>query len=188
MTDDIKTGNFVLPGDKLGVIEEFLPGSGTYQENGVIFSSKIGIVLIDTKAKKISVFPRTEKPFIPQKGDTVMGKIVSVQGKKALVSIAMVGDKILSSSFTGQIFIRQVTGEYLDTLDDVFKTGDIVKANVIDDKEEVYQLSTIDPKLGVTKAYCSRCGGLLDKFKRNLKCKLCGNVENRKTSTDFNSN
>ncbi|MHA1754412.1 MAG: exosome complex RNA-binding protein Csl4 [Candidatus Odinarchaeia archaeon] len=188
MEDNVKTGSFVLPGDKLGVIEEFLPGPGTFQENGVIYSSKIGIVLLDTKAKKISVFPRTVKPLIPKRGDTVLGKITMVQGKKAIVTIVMVGDKILSSGFTGQIFIRQVTGEFLDSLDDFFKIGDIIRANVIDDRDEIYQLSTADPKLGVIKAYCARCGTPLRKFKKQLKCDSCGNIEKRKTAVDFGIN
>ncbi|MHA1409181.1 MAG: exosome complex RNA-binding protein Csl4 [Candidatus Odinarchaeia archaeon] len=188
MKKEMRTGSFVLPGDKLGVIEEYLPGAGTFQEKGVIFSSKVGIVLIDTKAKKISVFPRTVKPLIPKKGNIVKGKIMTVQGKKAIVSIAMVGDKILSSTFTGQIFIRQVTGEYIDTMEEAFKVGDIVKAMVIDDRDEVYQLSTADPKMGVTKANCTRCGGTLIKFKNQLKCVQCGNLETRKTSTEYDSN
>ena len=116
MDNSIKTGSFVLPGDKLGVIEEFLPGPGTFQEDGVIYSNKIGIVLLDTKAKRVSVFPRTVKPLIPKRGDVVLGKVTMVQGKKVLVTIAMIGDKVLSSGFTGQIFIRQVTGDYLLSL------------------------------------------------------------------------
>ncbi|MBS7659300.1 hypothetical protein KEJ28_01220 [Candidatus Bathyarchaeota archaeon] len=31
------SGRFVLPGDLLGVIEEFIPNSGTYVENGNIY-------------------------------------------------------------------------------------------------------------------------------------------------------
>lgn len=185
MSGEVKTGNFVLPGDRLGVIEEYMLGSGTFQENGVIYSSRIGVVLIDSKAKKISVFPKTTKPLIPKRGDIVLGKIVTVQGKKAVVTIAMLEDKILSSGFTGQIFIRQVTGDYLESMDDMFKIGDIVRANVIDDREEVYQLSTVDAKLGVIKAYCAKCGGPLRKVNRQLKCDLCGNMESRKTAIDF---
>ena len=31
---EISSGQFVIPGEKLGVIEEFIPDVGTYVENG----------------------------------------------------------------------------------------------------------------------------------------------------------
>jgi len=187
MGGEVKTGNLVLPGDKLGVIEEYVLGSGTFQEDGVIYSSRIGIVLIDNKAKKISVFPKTTKPLIPKKGDIVLGKVLTVQGKKAVVAIAMVEDKVLSSIFTGQVFIRQVTGDYLDSIDEMFKIGDIIRASVIDDREEVYQLSTANSELGVIKAYCAKCGNTLRRVNKQLKCDSCGSVETRKLASDFGS-
>ncbi len=185
MSGEVKTGNLVLPGDKLGVIEEYVLGSGTFQEDGGIYSSRIGVVLIDNKAKKISVFPKTAKPLIPKKGDTVLGKVITVQGKKAMVAIAMIEDKALSSIFTGQVFIRQVTGGYLESIDDMFKIGDIIRASVIDDREEIYQLTTAGPELGVIKAYCAKCGNVLRRLNKQLKCDSCGNVEMRKLASDF---
>ena len=37
-----KIGHLVLPGDRLGVIEEFIPDMGTYVKDGVIFSKIVG--------------------------------------------------------------------------------------------------------------------------------------------------
>jgi exosome complex component CSL4 len=37
----------VLIGDYLGTIEEFVPGDGTYAEEGKIYASTIGPVVID---------------------------------------------------------------------------------------------------------------------------------------------
>ena len=42
-----KSGHLVLPGERLGVIEEFIPDSGTYVKDGVIFSKIVGRSLMD---------------------------------------------------------------------------------------------------------------------------------------------
>ncbi|MCJ7714526.1 hypothetical protein MUO66_08745, partial [Candidatus Bathyarchaeota archaeon] len=40
-----KSGKLVLPGERLGVIEEFIPDSGTYVKDGIIYSQVIGTAL-----------------------------------------------------------------------------------------------------------------------------------------------
>ena len=52
-----RSGKFVIPGEKLGVIEEFMPGPGTYVHNGTIYSKITGRTLVDVLNKKISVYP-----------------------------------------------------------------------------------------------------------------------------------
>ena len=34
-----QSGDVVLPGDRLGVIEEFIPGLGTFEDEGIIFAT-----------------------------------------------------------------------------------------------------------------------------------------------------
>ena len=51
----IKNGAFVMPGDKLGIIEQYLLGKGTYEDNGEIKSSVLGNVQIDSKMRTITV-------------------------------------------------------------------------------------------------------------------------------------
>ena len=48
-----KSGRFISPGERLGVIEEFLPGQGTFIENGVIYASIVGMLLNDQLNKKV---------------------------------------------------------------------------------------------------------------------------------------
>ena len=55
---------------------------------------------------------------------------------------------------------------------------------VISDKNKTFHLTTRDENLGVIYAFCSQCGGILIK-RRNLRCTICGNVEKRKTASDF---
>lgn len=39
----------VMPGDKLGIIEQYVPGEGTYDDEGEIKSSVLGNVKINQK-------------------------------------------------------------------------------------------------------------------------------------------
>ena len=55
-----KSGDFVLPGDALGVTEEFIPSEWTYEEEGKIRSLVAGTVSVDNKNKKISIIPKTK--------------------------------------------------------------------------------------------------------------------------------
>ena len=51
----IENDKIVMPGDKLGIIEQYLPGEGTYDDNGDIKSAVLGNVKINQKMKVISV-------------------------------------------------------------------------------------------------------------------------------------
>ena len=46
----------VLPGDRLGVVEEFLPGLGTYEDGGTIYANFTGTARIDNKNKVTGMF------------------------------------------------------------------------------------------------------------------------------------
>ena len=46
-----KEEQIVMPGDKLGIIEQYLPGEGTYDDNGDIKASVLGNVKINQKIR-----------------------------------------------------------------------------------------------------------------------------------------
>jgi exosome complex RNA-binding protein Csl4 len=53
--DNDSENNWVLPGDKIAVIEEFLPDETCYEQDGGIYSKILGRVVTDPKKHKISV-------------------------------------------------------------------------------------------------------------------------------------
>lgn len=181
-----KSGQFVVPGERLAVIEELLSGSGTYaSEDGTIYSSITGQVLVDTFNKTVTVHPWVHLPVMPREGSIVIGQVSSLQDKVATVQIFKVGRKYLSSGiFIGSLHISMVNADYVKTMFDAFKVGDIIRAKVVNDKNLAYQLSTIDRTLGVLHAFCSRCGFPLER-KQNLQCQVCKNVEERKLAPDY---
>lgn len=184
MNEVRSSGQFVVPGQKLGVIEEFIPDSGTYVKDGCIYSTSVGYVLIDFANKKVSVYPVARNVNVPKIGSTVIGWITSVQSSYATIRIIKIGRRFLSGHFTGIIHISDVSHRYVDNMHDAFRIGDLVRAKVISDKNQTFHLTTRDDNLGVIYAFCSQCGGILVK-RRNLKCTVCGNVEKRKITLDY---
>ena len=180
-----KSGHLVMPGERLGVIEEFIPDSGTYVKDGVIFSKIIGRSLVDLQNRRVSVYPVIEGAVYPKVGTVVIGQIGNAQSDNVLVKIFRVGKKKLSGSFGGILHVSDVSDRYVDQMSDVCKPGDIVRAKVISEKNKVFHLSTNDRNLGIMYAFCSRDGTLLNQEGYDLKCPKCGNVERRKTAPDY---
>ena len=180
-----KSGHLVSPGERLGVIEEFIPDSGTYVKDGVIFSKIVGRSLLDLQNRRVSVYPVAEGVVVPKLGTVVIGQIGNAQSDNVLVKIFRIGKKKLSGNFGGILHVSDVSDRYVDSMSDVVKPGDIVKAKVISEKNQVFHLSTNDNGLGIVYAFCSRCSTLLEQQNYDLKCPKCGNVERRKMSPNY---
>ncbi|MGD0643629.1 MAG: exosome complex RNA-binding protein Csl4 [Candidatus Bathyarchaeia archaeon] len=180
-----KSGHLVLPGERLGVIEEFIPDSGTYVKDGVIYSKIVGRALLDLLNKRVSVYPLTNGAVVPKVATTIVGQIGNAQSDNVLVRIFKIGQKKISGNFGGILHISDVSDRYVNSMNDVCKPGDIVRAKVISEKNRIYHLSTNDKGLGILYAFCSRCGSLLEPQRYDLQCPKCGNIEKRKMSSDY---
>lgn len=180
-----KSGQVVAPGDKLGVIEEFTPGSGTYEYEGTIYSAATGRALMDLLNKQVSVYPKAHITNVPHVGSTVIGQVSEMQSKQATIRIFQVGDRSLSGFFSGLLHIGDVSPRYVESMYDVCKAGDIVRAKVISEKNRVFHLTTNDKDLGVIYGFCSRCGHSLMQKRFIMRCPECGNSERRKTAIDY---
>jgi exosome complex component CSL4 len=180
-----KSGLFVVPGERLGVIEEFTSGSGTYIENGTIHSKVTGCTLLDMLNKEVSVYPLIKEAIVPQVGSIVIGIVSDVKSKNATLTIFQVGAKGIAGAFKGMLHISGVSHGFVDNMFNVCKAGDIMRAKVISTKNRSVFLSTAEKDLGVVSAHCSLCGHLLQTGNRGLICSNCGNNERRKTSPDY---
>ena len=185
MSENRQSGQFVVPGQKLGVIEEFIADAGTYVEEGVIHSKNVGYVQMDHINKKVSVHAAAKNFNVPPVGAIVVGDATGVQISMANIRINMVGNKVISSHFSGVIHISDVSFKYTENIFDAFRAGDLVRAKVISDKNQTFHLSTKGDNLGVILAYCSHCGGILSLSRNELKCEECDYVERRKIALDY---
>ena len=185
MHESRTSGQFLVPGDRLGVIEEFMPGPGTYVENGTIYSKITGRALLDMLNKRVSVYPLIHAVGVPRPGSTVVGQVSDTKSRTAALRIFKVGKRSVSGFFTGILHISDVSPRYVETMFDVCKAGDIMRAEVISDKNRTYHLSTADKNLGVIYALCSQCGHMLTLQRERMRCTRCGKIERRKTALDY---
>ncbi len=180
-----QSGQFVVPGKPLGVIEEFTPGQGTYVEKGKIHAEVCGRTLLDLQNKTVSVFPLCPAAKVPKVGSIVTGQVSKLQNKTALIRIFKIGKEQLSGVFSGLIYISDISPSYIDSIHDAFKPGDIIRAKVISTKNRVYHLSTNDKNLGTLIAFCSNCGHLLTQKRLRMHCSSCGRTERRRVAVDY---
>jgi exosome complex component CSL4 len=176
---------FIFPGERLGVIEEFLPGQGTYVENGTIYSATTGYLHLDKINKEAQVHSQVRVPLVPKKGDIVIGHVSSVQDKTMSIDIFQIDDKVINTSFKGVMHVSDTSQAYVKTLFDVFKVGDVVRSRVMSTMNREFHLTTQENGLGVIKAACSRCGSQLIIQNRRLRCPSCHISERRKLASDY---
>src|SRR5665647_1559891 len=143
-----KSGHLVVPGERLGVIEEFIPDLGTYEKNGVIYSKIVGRSLLDLQNRRVSVYPVVSGVVVPKIGTVVIGQIGNAQSDNVLVKIFRIDKKQLSGNFGGILHVSDVSDRYVDQISDICKPGDIIKAKVISEKNQVFHLSMNDKGLG----------------------------------------
>jgi len=178
--------NFVIPGDMVGSSEEFLPGSGTYEENGNIYASATGRIAINKRDRSVYIEPLTKMPPTPREGDIVVGRVTDIKGSVALVELSRIKgslDREIAGNTSAAIHISNVKDSYVQDLAQEFGYQDIVKAKVIDTRN--MRLSTVDKNLGVITSVCSRCKTPLKYENGKLKCPQCERRETRKLSSDY---
>ncbi|MFH1404268.1 MAG: exosome complex RNA-binding protein Csl4 [Candidatus Altiarchaeota archaeon] len=180
MSDEI-----VMVGDYLGTIEEYMPGQGTYAEDGKIYASRVGQKVLDPERHTASVLGR--KPPVINVGQTVFGEVMSVRKSNVTVLVSKIrGEKGVIDD-KAMIYVSNISDKYVEKPEDFFKIGDIVEAKVIKMDSDVIDLST-KGDMGVVKAFCSKCRTPLSistKYQGKMECPVCGSVELRKTAKDY---
>ncbi|MCD6324035.1 MAG: exosome complex RNA-binding protein Csl4 [Desulfurococcales archaeon] len=176
----------VLPGDELCVIEEFLPGYGTFEKEGVVRAAWAGKVQVDMVARTVSVLPIKGVPRLPERNSVIYGVVAVVKDEFAIIKILKdLRGVEYPSGFTGLLHISQASDRHVKDLYEVIRVGDIVKGKVLSDHPP-YNLTLREPRLGVVLAFCGECGAILKKTGPDtVKCPKCGRIEKRKLSVDY---
>jgi len=183
----VKTDEFVFPGMELGFAEEFMPGEGTYEEDGKIYSCLTGNAKVDQKERKIEVAPKTSTIPVLKNGDIVIGTIAVVKQQLAIVAIkGLKGtERTLPGTLDGTIHISQVKDSYVSEITRELSDGDVVVAKVVNANRVSIQLTTNGPELGVIRAFCHQCNLALVQADDKLKCSTCGRTQERWLSKDY---
>ena len=176
----------VFPGEQISTTEELLPGDGTFEEDGVIRSSRLGTYYVDEKHRKAIVKPLTSIPVELKKGDIVLAEVMSVRSNMVIAEVIHVKGKkrAITGDTNGTLRVSEISTGYVKDPSTEYSPGDIIRAKVTQVKPSV-QLATKDKDLGVIKSYCSRCRYPLVNKGRMLECQNCKNQERRKTAIDY---
>jgi exosome complex component CSL4 len=141
---------------------------------------------MDLLNKQVSVYPVIRAASSPKTGSIIIGQVSQTQNQTANVRILKIDKKILTGPFTGVLHISDASPVYVDSMFDVCKSGDVMRAKVISETNRVYHLSTaVDRNLGVIIAFCSSCGHTLQWRRSRMRCPNCGRIENRKIASDY---
>ncbi|MEM4967805.1 MAG: exosome complex RNA-binding protein Csl4 [Zestosphaera sp.] len=177
----------LVPGDEVCVVEEFLPGRGTYEVGGRVRSAVIGYPITNLDLRIVEVKCVNDKIHLPAVGAVVYGFVISMKEDYALVKIFSDSKCVkYPTPFTGILHASQVHEKYVRSVYDFVKPGDVLKARVISESPP-YHLSIRERQLGVITAYCSVCGAELVKQGNTLACPNCKTTEGRKTSPEYGS-
>ncbi len=189
MSKKVKNGDYASIGQRLGVVEEYLPDKkSTYSDNGVIYATQSGIININIDKKKISIKKLNKEDHRTLEiGDIVIGIITYIRRYSVGIRIYVKNNKVqYSSGNFGNVHVSQISKAYVEKVEDAFQKTDIIRAKVSKLRFNEVDLSTEGSDLGVISSDCSRCGAPLYKIKKDLlKCQVCENVEKRKLANDF---
>ncbi|MFH1054650.1 MAG: exosome complex RNA-binding protein Csl4 [Candidatus Altiarchaeota archaeon] len=175
----------VMIGEYLGTIEEFMPGEGTYAEDGKIYAAKMGHKAVDP-ARHVAEVKGKDLPSL-KVGQTVFGEVATVKTSTVTVIVGKIQAQKGIIDEKTLIYVSNISDKYVDKPEDYFAIGDIVKARVIRMDPGLIDIST-KGDFGVVKAFCKSCRHPLAKSKKHeerLECPSCGRVEKRKMAVDY---
>ncbi|MCJ7572562.1 MAG: exosome complex RNA-binding protein Csl4 [Candidatus Thermoplasmatota archaeon] len=176
----------ILPGEQVATTEELMSGEGTYEDNGVIRASRLGVFEIDTKNRRAKINPLTSVPVEIKTGNIVLAKVNSVRSNMVIADVIHVIGKSrqVSGDTNATLRVSEISNGYTKDPATEFSTGDIIRAKVTQVRPSL-QLATKDKDLGVIKAVCSKCRASLVQKGNMLECQNCDNKERRKIAIDY---
>jgi exosome complex component CSL4 len=175
----------VVPGQEVGIEEEFSSGTGTYMEKGNVLSTLLGTLAEEGRTLSVKRPKRLTQIAV---GTMVTGIVDNIAEPVALVIVEGEGDENTRFSQSNAYFIlhaSQIKRGYVKNVRDEIRIGDIIRAKVVEEKNGEFHISTEDEDCGVLKGFCCACRHELVKKPTGLECSSCGRRENRKIAKGY---
>lgn len=174
----------VVPGENLGVVEEFIPGEGVREERGNLYSMYLGY--LNEKKVKIHVRP-FKRPILPlEPGEVALGEIRGADRSTYHVHLtALIEPRraLLSPP------VQAIMSKRSPNLG--ARPSDIILVKIVSVKNGTVAVTMGgSPELGVILSFCPICGAPLKKgVGYTLVCEKCGKVYlDRKISNRYGWN
>lgn len=185
--------DIVIPGDQLGVIEEFSPQKNCFaDEEGNVFTLTWGKKVVDKEKHQVSVYP-SRRIFTPRRGSIVLGYVTEIRRQNATLKLSFfkVGKTFenVKTKYMASLSIMNLSNRYIKNMYDGVRPGDwiIAKINKIEFNGSISVSVYGSRDLGVIYASCYKCAKEVSKvIKRNLlRCTHCGTTQTRVLSSDY---
>jgi len=173
--------NKTIPGDKIGIIEEFESGKNTFEDGHNVRATVIGTVEIDKKSR-IAQVQNIRTSGIPEVDDVVIGTVAAVMSSMIAVSINYVNNIRTKSNVECICQTRHFRKKNIALL------NDIVVLRIIAHKNGTIHASINEPEFGVLFTKCKKCGGQVIPMRDAIKCTECNWIDERKLSNNFGKN
>lgn len=118
----VKEKQVVAPGEIVATGMDYLPASGAFREDDNIVSGQLGIVNISGRLIKITAL---KGPYIPKRGDTVIGRVSDVTYSNWFVDVGYAYEASLNMKEATSAFIPRGS-----ELTDIFKLNDFIVAGI----------------------------------------------------------
>ena len=173
MSEEIK-----LPGEKIAMIEEYLPGNNTFEDGDSIRATSVGSIEFNKSEQLVSVQKR-KSISIPNVGDVIIGTVAASLGSMIAVSIDYINNVKNSSNVECICSIRHLRKK------NAALVKDVVKLKILSRLNGTIHASIDEHDLGVLFTKCRKCFGKVVKVRDVVKCAECGWIDDRKLSSDF---
>tara|TARA_Y100000590_G_scaffold459455_1_gene616586 strand:+ start:16573 stop:17115 length:543 start_codon:yes stop_codon:yes gene_type:complete len=170
--------NQKIPGERIALIEEYLPGDNTFEDDDTIRATTIGEVNLDTSERSASI-NRQKQITVPKQGDIIIGVVEANLPSMIAIMIKFVNGKKTNSDLECICVTRHIRKK------NIALAKDVVKAKIINHINGTIHASIDSKELGVLFTKCRKCYGTVGQMRDAVKCKDCGWIDDRKLSTEF---
>lgn len=181
----VDNDEIVVPGEKVGTAEEVIPGRGTFEENGIVYSKGLGSYQFESDEMRASVHT-LKSPAVIRKRDLVIAVVTDIRNSMVVARVVHIvgNDRQIAGETSSSLHVSKVSREYVQDIRRMYRVGDYIRAKVIQVRPSL-QITTAEGDLGVLRALCMKCRTSMERKGNSLKCKECERLETRKMAHDF---
>jgi len=176
----------VLPGEQVATSEEYTPGFGTYEHEGMIYASAVGDLNLDEK-NKTARLTMDNPPMTVFEGDKVFCEVTDLRASMVICNILAIegAKRAVTGKTDATIHVSRIANKYVEDASQEYGQTDLLRAEVIQSKPSI-QLTTVHQHLGAVMAKCRVCREPLERQQGNkLYCPKCDRTEYRKVADDY---
>ena len=186
MTEKKEGCKKVLPGEQVATSEEYTPGFGTYEHDGMIYASAVGDLNLDEK-NKTARLTFDNPPMTVFEGDKVFCEVTDLRASMVICNIIAIegATRAVTGQTDATIHVSRIANKYVEDASQEYRQTDLLRAEVIQSKPSI-QLTTVHAHLGAIMVKCRGCREPMDRQQGNkLYCPKCDRTEYRKVADDY---